>query len=205
MIIMLIVSTFIGAVTTLQLRYNIDSPFSPDFLIGFGIRNMVVLELAPTMMAIIFAGRVGSSIASQLGSMRISEQIDALEIMGVNAATYLVLPKILASILMYPLLVIITSFLAIYSGYLAASWILSIAPADYIYGLQFMFESYIVRLAFCKSLVFAFLTTSIASYKGFYVLGGAVAVGQASTNAVTNSCIAILGADYVLTQLLLEN
>lgn len=202
--IVAIVSTFMGAVTGIQISYNLKSPFAQDFLAGYGVRNMVILELAPTVMAIVFAGKVGSNIASQLGSMRISEQIDALEIMGINTTTYLVLPKILASLFVYPLLVIIAGFLAIYSGYLATTLVLSIAPGDYIYGLRFMFEPYTIRFALYKSLAFAFLITSIASYKGFYVVfGGAVAVGQASTSAVTNSCIAILGTDYILTQLLL--
>lgn len=201
--IVVIVSTFMGAVTSIQIGYNLKSPFAQNFLIGYGVRNMVILELAPTVMAIVFAGKVGSNIASQLGSMRISEQIDALEVMGINTTTYLALPKIIATLFMYPILVIIAGCLAIYSGYLATTLVLAIAPGDYIYGLKFMFEPYTIRFALYKSLAFAFLIASIASYKGFYVLGGAVAVGQASTSAVTNSCIAILVADYVLTQLLL--
>ena len=198
-----IVSIFIGAVTCIQISYNLKSPFAQDFLVGFGVRNMVILELAPTVMAIIFAGKVGSNIASQLGSMRITEQIDALEVMGINPTTYLVLPKIIASIFMYPLLVILSGSLAIYSGYLAAKFVLTMAAEDYIYGIRFMFEPYTIQFAIYKSIAFAFLVSSIASYKGFYVFRGAVAVGQASTEAVTNSCIAILAADYVLTQLLL--
>jgi len=202
--IVAIVSTFIGAVTGIQLSYNLlKTPLSQDFFIGYGVRNMVILELAPTVNAIVFAGKVGSNIASQLGSMRISEQIDALEVMGINTTTYLVLPKILAGLFTYPLLVIIAGFLAIYSGYLATTLVLSVAPEDYIYGLRFIFDPYTIRFALYKSLAFAFLTTSIAAYKGFYVFGGAVAVGKASTSAVTNGCIAILVADYVLTQLLL--
>ena len=198
-----IVSIFIGAVTCIQISYNLQSPLAQDFLIGLGVRNMVILELSPTVMAIIFAGKVGSNIASQLGSMRITEQIDALEVMGINPTTYLVLPKIIASVFMYPLLVILSGSLAIYSGYLTAKFILPMAPEDYIYGIRYMFDPYTIEFAIYKSLAFAFLVSSIASYKGFYVFGGAVAVGQASTQAVTNSCIAILAADYVLTQLLL--
>jgi phospholipid/cholesterol/gamma-HCH transport system permease protein len=201
--IVAIVSIFMGAVTCIQISYNLKSPFAQNFLVGFGVRNMVILELAPTVMAIIFAGKVGSNIASQLGSMRITEQIDALEVMGINPTTYLVFPKIFASIVMYPLLVILSGFLSIYSGYLAAKFVLTIAPEDYIYGIRYMFEPYTIQFAIYKSLAFAFLVSSIASYKGFHVFGGAIAVGQASTQAVTNSCIAILSADYVLTQLLL--
>ena len=202
-IIVSIVSVFMGAVTCIQISYNLESPLAQDFLVGFGVRNMVILELSPTIMAIIFAGKVGSNIASQLGSMRITEQIDALEVMGINPTTYLVLPKIIASVIMYPLLVILSGFLAIYSGYLAAKFVLAMASAEYVHGLRFLFEPYTIQFAIYKSLVFAFLVSSIACYKGFFVFGGAVAVGQASTQAVTNSCIAILVADYILTQLLL--
>lgn len=201
-LIVVIVSLFIGAVMSIQIYYNIQSPFSNDFLVGYGVRNITMLEMSPTMLAVVFAGRVGSSIAGQLGSMRISEQIDALEIMGLNTASYLALPKILASILTYPLLVIISAFLAICSGLVTAHLVVSISPEDYIYGLRFNFDSYLIYSALYKSMTFAFLISSISAYRGFYVTGGAVALGKASTRAVTDSCIAILLADYVLTQLL---
>ena len=155
-------------------------------------------------MAIVFAGRVGSSIAGQLGSMRISEQIDALEILGMNTTSYLVLPKVIASIITYPFLVIISASLAIYGGYIVAVYVVSVAPKDYIYGLIHAFDPYSVYFALCKSVVYAFLVTSISAYRGFYISGGAVAVGKASTRAVTDSCIAILLADYILSQLLLH-
>lgn len=201
--IITVVSLFMGAVTCIQISYNLLSPLLGKFLVGFGVRNMVILELSPTVMAVIFAGKVGSNITSQLGSMRITEQIDAIEIMGVNASSYLVLPKIVASICMYPLLVILSGFLAIFSGYLVAKFVLPIAAEDYLYGVRHMFDPYTVKFALYKAVTFAFLVSSIAGYKGFYVSGGAVAVGKASTEAVTHSCIAILAADYVLTQLLL--
>ncbi len=202
-VIITIVSVFIGAVTGIQIKFNLNSPFAQDFLVGFGVRNMVILELAPTVMCIILAGKVGSNIASQIGSMRISEQIDALEIMGINPTTYLVLPKIMASVFTFPLLIIVSGFLSIYSGYLATTLILTVAPDDYIHGLRYMFDPFTIRFALYKTVTFAFLISSIAAYKGYYVFGGAIAVGRASTEAVTNSCIAILAADYVLTQLLL--
>jgi phospholipid/cholesterol/gamma-HCH transport system permease protein len=202
--IVVIVSMFMGAVTSIQIAYNLLTPLAGKFLVGLAVRNMTILELSPTIMAIVFAGKVGSNIASQLGSMRISEQIDALEIMGINTASYLVLPKILATIFVYPLLVIISCFLSIYSGFLASTYIAAIVPADYIYGVRLGFDPYTIRFAIYKSLTFAFLISSISSYKGFYTSGGALAVGQASTSAVTNSCIAILAADYFLTQLLLH-
>lgn len=203
--IVTIVSIFIGAVSCIQISYNLVSPLAPRYLIGYGVRNMVILELSPTIMSIIFAGKIGSNIAGQLGSMKITEQISALEVMGVNATSYLVLPKILASIMMYPLLVILSGTIALYSGYLAAKYVVSISAEQYTYGLKYMFDPYTIKFALYKSLAFAFLVSSISAYKGFYVLsaGGAMAVGKASTEAVTNSCIAILAADYVLTQLLL--
>jgi len=199
-----ILSVFTGAVSTLQLYYAIASPFFGKFLIGYGVREMTILEAAPTIMALVLAGRVGSSIAGQLGSMRISEQIDALEILGINTTSYLVLPKIMASILTYPFLVIISAFLAIYSGLLTAQFAVSIAPGDYIYGLRYQFDPYSVYFAIGKSVTYAFLVSSISAYRGFYIAGGAVAVGRASTRAVTDSCIAVLLADYVLTQLFLH-
>ena len=203
-VIVTVVSVFMGAVMSIQLKYNLQSPLAGDFLVGFGVRNMTILELSPTVMAIVFAGRVGSNIAGQLGSMRISEQIDALEIMGINTTSYLVLPKILATLLTYPLLVIISAFLTMLSGLFAAEFVVNIAPDDYIHGLRYNFDPYSLNFAMYKSLAYAFLISSISAYRGFYISGGAVAVGKASTQAVTDSCIAILLADYVLTQLLLQ-
>jgi phospholipid/cholesterol/gamma-HCH transport system permease protein len=203
-LIVAIVSIFSGAVSSIQVCYNLNSPFVSNFLVGYAVREMTILETAPTITALVFAGRVGSSMAGQLGSMRITEQIDALEIMGVNTSSYLVLPKILASILTYPLLVIIAAFLAIYSGLLAAKFVVSVAPADYIYGIRHNFDAYSVYFALYKSLAYAFLIASISSYRGFYISGGALEVGKATTRAVTESCIAILLADYLLTQLLLH-
>ncbi len=199
-----IVSIFTGAVASIQIYHTLSSPLLGNFLVGYGVREMTILETAPTVMAIVFSGRVGSSIAGQLGSMRISEQIDALEILGINTTSYLVLPKILASILTYPLLVIVSAFLAIYSGFIAAAFVVSVAPEDYIHGLRHMFDPYSLYFAIYKSLIYAFLISSISAYRGFYIAGGAVAVGRASTRAVTDSCIAILLADYILTQLLLH-
>lgn len=199
-----LVSTFMGAVTTVQTAYNLVSPLIPSFVIAQVVREMTVLELAPTIIAIIYAGKVGSSMASGLGTMRITEQIDALEVMGINASSYLVLPKIIASMMMYPLLVVIAGFCAIVGGYLAGTLTGIITPQDYIYGIRFMFDDYTIKFALTKSLVFAFLVASISSYKGFYTQGGALEVGQSSTSAVTNSVIAVLLADYFLAELLLS-
>ena len=202
-VIVVIVSTFMGAVTAVQTAYNLISPLIADYIIALIVRDMTVLELAPTVTAIVFAGKVGSSIASGLGTMRITEQIDAIEVMGVNAASYLVLPKILATVIMYPLLVIIAMFLAIYGGYAVGILTGIITGTDYIYGIRAEFNPFTIKFALIKSVVFAFLVASISAYKGFYTRGGALEVGQASTSAVTNSCIAILLADYLLAELLL--
>lgn len=201
--IVAIVSTFIGAVTSVQTAYNLVSPLIADYVIGLIVRDMTLLELAPTITAIVFAGKVGSNIASGLGTMRITEQIDALEVMGINAASYLVLPKIIASMIMYPLLVILAAFLSIYGGFLAGTLTGVITAEEYIYGIRADFNEFTIPFMLIKSVVFAYLVAAISSYKGFYTRGGALEVGIASTSAVTNSCIAILLADYLLAQLLL--
>ena len=201
--IVAIVSTFMGAVTAVQTAYNLVSPLIQDYIIGTLVRDMTVQELAPTVIAIVFAGKVGSSISSGLGTMRITEQIDALEVMGVNSASYLVLPKVIASIIMYPLLVILAMFLSIYGGYIAGTLTNIITEQEYIYGIRLDFNPYTIKFAMVKSVAFAFLISSISAYKGYFTKGGALEVGIASTSAVTNSCIAILLADYLLAQLLL--
>ena len=202
--IVVIISTFMGAVTAIQTAYNLVSPLIHDFVVGTIVRDMTILELAPTITAIVFAGKVGSSIAGQLGTMRITEQIDALEVMGINANAYLVLPKISAAMFTYPLLVIIAGALSIYGGLLVSSLMGLMTPESFIYGLRFNFNPYTVRIAIYKSLAFSFLISSISAYKGFYTRGGAREVGQMSTSAVTNSCIAILLTDYLLAQLFLK-
>ncbi len=201
--IVAIVSTFMGAVTAVQSAYNLVSPLIEDYIIGTLVRDMTVLELAPTVIAIVFAGKVGSSISSGLGTMRITEQIDALEVMGINSASYLVLPKIISSVLMYPLLVILAMFLSIYGGYIAGTLTNILTEQEYIYGIRLDFNPFTIKFALIKSVVFGFLISSISAYKGFFTKGGALEVGIASTSAVTNSCIAILLADYLLAELLL--
>lgn len=198
-----LVSTFMGAVTTVQTAYNMVSDFIPNYVISQVVREMIVLELAPTIIAVIYAGKVGSSMAGGLGTMRITEQIDALEVMGINSISYLVLPKIFASILMYPLLVIIAGVCGMLGGYLAGTLTGIITPTDYIYGLRSSYNEFTVIFALIKSVVFAFLVASISSYKGYYTQGGALEVGVSTTQAVTTSVIAVLIADYLLAQLLL--
>ncbi len=198
-----LVSTFMGAVTTLQTGANLVSPFVPRFIISNVVREMTILELAPTIMAIIYAGKVGSSMSGGLGTMRITEQIDALEVMGINSASYLVLPKIIASILMYPLLVIISGICALLGGYLVGTLTELLTPTEYIYGIRYSFNPFFITFALVKSFVFAFLIASISSFKGYYTQGGALEVGISSTQAVTTSIIAILLADYFLAYLML--
>lgn len=199
-----LVSTFMGAVTTVQTAYNMVSDFIPDYVISQVVREMIVLELAPTIIAVIYAGKVGSSMASGLGTMRITEQIDALEVMGINSTSYLVLPKIIASLMMYPMLVIIAGVCGMLGGYLAGTLTGIITPNDYVYGLRSSYNEFTVTFALIKSFVFAFLVASISSYKGYHTQGGALEVGISSTQAVTSSVIAVLIADYLLAQLLLS-
>lgn len=197
-----LVSSFMGAVTTIQTAFNLVSPLIPKWAISQVVREMTILELAPTIIAVIYAGKVGSSMASGLGTMRITEQIDALEVMGINSSSYLVLPKIVASILMYPLLVIIAGFCALLGGYIVGIITGLITPTDYVYGIRYAFNQQMVTIALIKALVFAFLVSSISSFKGYYTTGGSLEVGVSSTEAVTTSVITVLLADYFLVQLL---
>jgi phospholipid/cholesterol/gamma-HCH transport system permease protein len=200
--IVCIVAAFMGAVTTLQTAYNLVSPLIPDPVIALVVRDMTLLELAPTITAIVFAGKVGSNIAGELGTMKITEQVDALEVMGINAASYLVLPKIIAAVLMFPILVIMAAFISIFGGYITAVLSGVISGNDYILGIQMTFIPFAVVFAMIKAILFGFLVSSISSYKGFFTSGGALEVGQSSTSAVTSSCIAILAGDYLLAYLL---
>jgi phospholipid/cholesterol/gamma-HCH transport system permease protein len=199
-----LVSTFMGAVTTVQIAGNLVSPFVPRFVISQVVREMTVLELAPTIIAIIYAGKVGSSMAGGLGTMRITEQIDALEVMGINSSSYLVLPKIVASVLMYPLLVIIAGVCALVGGYLVGTFTGIVTPSEYIQGIRYSFNPSMIFFALTKSFVFAFLISSISSFKGYFTQGGALEVGISTTAAVTNSVITVLLADYFLAELFFE-
>ena len=201
--LVVIISIFMGAVTAVQTAYNLQGPLFQNFLLGLIIRDMTILELAPTITSLVFAGKVGSRIAGELGTMRITEQIDALETMGINAGSYLILPKICATLWMYPLLVILAGFLSIYGGLLISDFLNIVPHNDFLVGLRINFNLYNIFFSLAKSFTFAFLISSIASYRGFYTFGGALEVGKASTKAVTHSCIAILITDYFLAQLFL--
>ena len=202
--IIAIISFFIGAVSTLQTAYQLVSPLIPPHTIAQIVRDTIILEFAPTLSCIVLAGVVGSKIASELGNMRVSEQIDALEIMGVNTKNYLLLPKIIAGVTMIPLLIMVSMTLGIYGGRLAGEMAGIIDSTIFDKGLKMDFIPYNVIFALIKSVVFAFIITSVPAYFGYYVKGGALEIGKASTKAVVVSCILLLFADYVLSALLLN-
>ena len=201
--IVAIISVFIGAVSTLQTAYQLLTPLIPKSTIAQIVRDTVILEFAPTLTCIVLAGVVGSKIASELGNMRVSEQIDALEIMGINTKTYLILPKIVAGLLMIPLLVIIAMALGIWGGRLAGEAANILSTDTFDKGLHESFVPYNVTFALAKSYTFAFIICSIPAFFGYFVKGGALEIGRASTKAVVVSCIMLLFADYLLSALLL--
>jgi phospholipid/cholesterol/gamma-HCH transport system permease protein len=198
-----IISVFIGMVSTFQTAYQLTSPLLPKTVIAQIVRDTVILEFAPTLVCIVLAGVVGSKIASELGNMRVSEQIDALEIMGINTKTYLILPKIAASMLTIPILVIIAMVLGIYGGRIAGSMAGILSGETFDRGLQEAFEPFNVIFALIKAVTFAFIVSSISSFYGYFVKGGSLEIGRASTKAVVVSCIFILLADYILAAILL--
>lgn len=201
--IVVIISVFMGAVSAVQTSYQLVSPLIPATTIAQIVRDTVILEFAPTVVCIVLAGVVGSKIASELGNMRVSEQIDALEIMGINTHSYLIMPKIIASLLTIPMLVVLSMVLGIVGGRLAGAATGIISPTTYDMGLIMNFVPYNVFFALVKAYTFAFIISSIPSYYGYHVKGGALEIGRSSTKSVVVSCIMILFADYVLAALLL--
>jgi phospholipid/cholesterol/gamma-HCH transport system permease protein len=201
--IVALLSVFMGAVITIQTSANIDSAWIPVYVVGFTTRQSTILEFSPTIISLILAGKVGSNIAAEIGSMRVKEQIDALDIMGVNSAGYLILPKIVASMLMNPFLVMISMFLSIFGGWMAGVGTGIVSSVGYIQGIQWDFDPYTVTYAIIKTVVFAFIIATVASYQGYYTRGGTREVGISSTQAVVYSNVVILIANYLLTQLLL--
>ncbi|MGB0167253.1 MAG: MlaE family ABC transporter permease [Luteibaculum sp.] len=201
--IVALLSVFMGAVITLQTASNIDSPLIPLYTVGYATRQSVVLEFAPTIISLILAGKVGSNIASEIGTMRVTEQIDALEIMGVNSASFLILPKVTAAMLINPFLIILSMFLGIGGGWLVSLGTGIVSSSDYFTGVQLDFKPFTVVYALIKTVVFAFVITSVASYHGYFTKGGALEVGVSSTKAVVYSSVIILLLNYVLTQVLL--
>ena len=201
--IVLIISVFMGAVITLQTAYNLENPLIPAYLVGLTARDSMILEFSSTIVGLILAGKVGSNIASEIGTMRISEQIDALEIMGVNSANHLILPKIIAAVFINPFLTVISIFVGIIGGYFAAAITGAVSTADFIYGIHYAFIPFYITYTLVKVLFFAFIITSVPAYHGYYASGGALEVGRSSTMAVVYSSILILLFNVILTQLLL--
>lgn len=202
--LVIIISLFIGSVITIQMELNTTSPLIPAYSVGLATRDIVLLEFSNSILCLILAGKVGSNIASEIGTMRVTEQIDALDIMGVNSASFLVLPKVIAFILFMPVLVAFCIATSLLGGYLVAVFTDIISVSRYIYGIQAMFIEWYVWYGFIKSLFFAFVIASVSSFYGYYVKGGALEVGKASTNAVVSSSILILLLDVILTKLLLQ-
>ena len=200
--IVLLISFFIGAVICIQMKLNIQSPWMPRWVSGYTTREILLLEFSSSIMCLILAGKVGSNIASELGTMRVTQQIDALEIMGVNSACYLILPKVLGLITIMPLLVIFSSASGIVGAYATAVIGHVLTPDDLTAGLQHQFNPWVMWMSIIKSLFFAFIISSVSAFFGYSVDGGSVEVGKASTAAVVNSSILILFSDVFLTQVL---
>ncbi|MDD2562797.1 MAG: ABC transporter permease [Salinivirgaceae bacterium] len=201
--IVAIISFFIGAVITLQTAYNVTSPIFPLYLIGLGARDSMILEFSSTIVGLILAGKIGSSIAGEIGTMRVTEQIDALEIMGINPASFLVMPKVMAMLIFSPVLNILSVFIGLVGGYIAVMTTSVIPVSEYLYGLSLAFIPYYMFYSIIKSVIFSFIITSVSAYQGYYTNGGSLEVGKASTRAVVHSSILILIFNLILTQLLL--
>ena len=201
--IIIFISFFIGGVIALQTALNLDTPLIPKSLIGFAAKRSIILEFAPTFCSIILAGKVGSYITSSIGTMRVTEQIDALEVMGINSLNYLVLPKIIATVFFYPFLIVLGMILGILGGWVAGNLSGLFTGADYIEGLQADFDPFLIQYAIIKTLVFAFIIATVPSYHGYYVKGGSLEVGKASTQSVVWTIVIIVIANYFLTQMLL--
>jgi phospholipid/cholesterol/gamma-HCH transport system permease protein len=201
--IVVFISIFMGAVVAIQTAYNIDSPLIPMSMVGFTTRQSVILEFSPTVISLILAGKVGSRIASEIGTMRVTEQIDALEIMGVNSANYLIFPKITAAILINPVLIILSMWMGILGGWLSMTLSGLVTTNDYIEGIRIDFEGFTIFYSLIKTVVFAYIISSVSGFFGYETSGGALEVGHASTQAVVVSSILIILFNLILTQLLL--
>ena len=197
------ISLFTGGIIALQTAYNIDNPLVPLWLIGYTTKQMMILEFSPTIISLILVGKVGSSIASEIGTMRVTQQIDALEVMGINPANYLILPKITAAMLYNPILIVFSMAVGLFGGWFSVVVTGQVTSVDFIDGLQSFWDPFSITYALIKTLVFAFILASVAGYKGFTVQGGSVEVGKASTQAVVISSILIIVFDLILTQMLL--
>ncbi|MEP2935829.1 MAG: ABC transporter permease [Gilvibacter sp.] len=197
------ISFFVGGVIAIQTALNISNPIIPDYLVGFATRQSIILEFAPTFMSIIMAGKVGSFITSSIGSMRVTEQIDALEVMGINSLNYLVFPKIIA-LLFFPFVIAISMFVGILGGWVAAVYGGFGTSEDFISGLQNDFETFHIIYSFIKTFVFAFILATVPSWQGYFMKGGALEVGKASTNSFVWTSVLIILTNFIITQLLLS-
>jgi phospholipid/cholesterol/gamma-HCH transport system permease protein len=201
--IVALLAFFMGAVVALQTASNIESGWIPKWTVGYTTKQTMIYEFSSTIVALVLAGKVGSNIASEIGTMRISEQIDALDIMGVNSASYLILPKLIAALFILPFLVLLAMFIGIGAGALIAVLTNIVSLTDFIYGIQYDFQIYGVIYSLIKTLFFAFILTTIPAFHGYYANGGALEVGKSSTKGVVYSMVAVMVANYILTQLLL--
>lgn len=202
--LVIIISLFIGSVIAIQMQLNISSPLIPSYSVGLATRDIVLLEFSNSILCLILAGKVGSNIASEIGTMRVTEQIDALDIMGINSANFLVLPKVVGFIFFMPVLVAFCIATSLMGGFIVAVFTDLFPISRYVYGIQALFNEWYVWYGFIKSLFFAYIIATVASFCGYYVKGGALEVGKASTDAVVSSSILILLTDVVLTKLLLQ-
>lgn len=202
--IVAIISIFMGGIITLQLTYNMSNPLMPSYLIGLGNRDTLILEFSCTVLSLMMAGKVGSNIASEIGSMRVTEQIDSLELMGVNSASFLILPKVIAVVLMSPIIFILSVFCGIVGGLIAGPISGVVTVAQYVTGIKTMFVPFYVTFSILKTLVFGYLIATVPAFHGYNVQGGALEVGRASTRSVVSTSILILFFDLILTQLLFK-
>ena len=200
--IVALIAVFIGAVTAVQFAYQLDGTLVPTYYIGYIVRDSTIIELAPTITCLVLAGKVGSNIAAEIGGMRQKEHIDAMEIMGVNTSAFLIMPKVIAALVVIPLLVAIAAFVSVVGGYLAVVPTNFLSESEFIQGVRSFFIPYNVTIMFVKATVFAFLLTTVSAYQGYYVTGGSIELGKASTNAVVFSNILILLFDYLIAVLL---
>ena len=198
-----IVSIFTGGVSAIQTTYALSAPYIQDYVIGMVVRD-TTFALIPTLIALVFAGKVGSRISGEFGSMKVSEQIDALEIIGVNSVSFLALPVILASTAMVPLLIIIACFLSLTSGYLSVMVMDLITGVDYVIGIRYDFNAFIIQVVLVKAFVYGFLVSSVSAFSGFDTVGGALEVGKSNTKAIVRSSILVLAADYFLTNVMVQ-
>lgn len=201
-VIVVLISVFMGAVAAIQFIYQLDGQLIPKYYIGYIVRDLAIIESAPTITCLVLAGKVGSNMAAEIGGMRQKEHIDAMEIMGVNTAGYLIMPKVIAALVVIPMLVVLSAFVAILGGYLAAVPTGELTNSEYIRGVRSFFLPNNVNMMFVKSVVFAYILTTVSCYQGYFVKGGSIELGEASTRAVVYSNIMILTADYIIAVIL---